>query len=216
MTSNVVINIILSEDKVFSSLIHPKQLIHHLASRTTHQREMLPPVLQVPQIRKKVYELSIQCRIKIREYRIKMSHMLTYNFRTRNPLIKRFFELGAISDDSSTSLESVLEAKHVTETVVNRFKTNGHVLMSDTEKLYLNVPEVRQQALRFGLLYFIMLEFIVVVIVAMLLFVPTVVPVPGLFPPALLFVGTMVASFFSYIEVWPFFYLRHSKDPQAP
>ena len=77
----------------------------------------------------------MQSRIEIREYRIKMSHMLTYNFRTRNPLIKRFLELGAISVDSSTSLESVLEAKYVTETVVNRFKTNEHVLLSDAEKL---------------------------------------------------------------------------------
>lgn len=75
-----------------------------------------------------------------------MSHMLTYNFRTRNPLIKRFLELGAVSDDSSTSLESVLEAEHVTETVVNRFKTNGHILISDAGKLYLNVPKARQQA----------------------------------------------------------------------
>jgi len=136
--------------------------------------------------------------------------MLTYNFRTRNPLIKRFLELGAVSSDSSTSLESVLEAEQVTETVVNRFKTNGHVLISDAEKVYLNVPKVRQQALRLGLLYFFMLDSIVVVIVALLLFAPTVVPVPGLFPSALLFFGTMVASFFSYIEAWPFFYLRHS------
>ncbi|MHA1481004.1 MAG: hypothetical protein ACTSQZ_06245 [Candidatus Thorarchaeota archaeon] len=139
-----------------------------------------------------------------------MSHMLTYNFRTRNPLIKRFLELGAVSSDSSTSLESVLEAEQVTETVVNRFKTNRHVLISDSEKLYLNVPKVRQQALRLGLLYFFMLDSIVVVIVALLMFAPTVVPVPGLFPPALLFFGTMVASFFSYIEAWPFFYLRQS------
>jgi len=136
--------------------------------------------------------------------------MLTYNFRTRNPLIKRFLELGAVSSDSSTSLESVLEAEQVTETVVNRFKTNRHVLISDSEKLYLNVPKVRQQALRLGLLYFFMLDSIVVVIVALLMFAPTVVPVPGLFPPALLFFGTMVASFFSYIEAWPFFYLRQS------
>ena len=140
-----------------------------------------------------------------------MSHALTYNFRTRNPLIKRFLELGAVSVDSSISLESVLETKWVTETGVNRFKTNGQILESDSGKLYLNVPEIRQQALRFGLLYFIMLDFIVIVLVALLLLVPTVVPVPQLFPQALLFVGTMVASFFSYLETWPFFYLRHSE-----
>ena len=158
----------------------------------------------------KVYEFSIQSNIRLKEYRIKMSHMLTYNLRTRNPLIKRFLELGAVSSDSSTSLESVLKAKQVTETVVNRFVANEHVLISETGTLHLNVPNIRQQALRFGLLYFLMLEFIVVVIVAILLFVPTIVPVPGLFHPALLFLGTMVASFFSYIEAWPFFYLRHS------
>jgi hypothetical protein len=59
-----------------------------------------------------------------------VGYSLHYYWDTRNPLIERFLELGAIDASSSVTVDAVLEPSRVTETVISQFVKRNHIAKS--------------------------------------------------------------------------------------
>lgn len=136
-----------------------------------------------------------------------VGYSLYYYGNTRNPLIERFLELGAINESASVTMEAVLEPSRVTETVVNQFVKRNHIARSEEGKLFLNVEKLKHDALRTGLLQLALGEIIVVTILLLTLFVPTVVEIPLIVHVLVFIVGNAIVGVLTYLEAWPYFRL---------
>lgn len=126
---------------------------------------------------------------------------------TRNPLIERFLELGAIDASSSVTVDAVLEPSRVTETVINQFVKRNHIAKSEEGKLFLNVEKVKHDALRFGLLQLALGEIIIVTILLLTLFTLTAVEIPLIFQVLAFIIGNVIIGVLTYLEAWPYFRL---------
>ena len=136
-----------------------------------------------------------------------VGYSLQYYWDTRNPLIERFLELGAIDANSSVTVDAVLEPSRVTETASNRFVKRNHIAKSEEGKLFLNVEKVKHDALRTGLLQLALGEIIIVIILLLTLLVPTVVEIPLIVHVLVFIVGNAVIGVLTYLEAWPYFRL---------
>ena len=136
-----------------------------------------------------------------------VGYSLQYYWDTRNPLIERFLELGAIDANSSVTVDAVLEPSRVTETAINRFVKRNHIAKSEEGKLFLNVEKVKHDALRTGLLQLALGEIIIVIILLLTLLVPTVVEIPLIVHVLVFIVGNAVIGVLTYLEAWPYFRL---------
>lgn len=134
----------------------------------------------------------------------------SYYKSIRNPVLRRMSELGAVCVESATTIETILESDQVSRGAVNQFLTLEYISTSETGGMYLNVPRIRQMARRTGLLLFLITEGFLVVLVLLMAFGPTVVEIPPLLDWSMLIVGTLSILLLTYVEGWPFFYLRHS------
>ena len=134
----------------------------------------------------------------------------SYYKSIRNPVLRRMSDLGAVCVESATTIETILESDRVSRGAVNQFLTLEYISTSENGGLYLNVRRIRQMARRTGLLFFLITESILITILWLLLFGPTVIEVPPLLVWSLLIGGEISIVLLTYLEGWPFFYLRHS------
>ena len=137
-----------------------------------------------------------------------VGYSLYYYRNTRNPLIKRFLSLGAIDASSSITIEAVLETPKVTETVINQFIKANHVIKSEEGKLFLNVAKIKHDALYYGLFLLVLSEFIIVFILLLTVFVPTVVEIPLIVQVLVFIIGNIIIGVLTYLEAWPYFHLN--------
>ncbi len=138
-----------------------------------------------------------------------IGYSLRYYYSIRNPLIRKFSDLGALAEESAIPF-AVLEPDFVTREVINQFLSNGYISTSKNGSLYLDVHKVRPQTLRRGLILFLVGEVFLIAILSLFLFAPTVTEVPSFVVLSVFLIGTLLLGLFSYLEAWPFFYLRHS------
>ena len=137
-----------------------------------------------------------------------VGHSLHYHWNTRNPLIERFLELRAINEGASVTMDAVLEPSRITQTVINQFVKRSHIVESEKGKLFLNVEKVKHDAFRMGLLQLALGEIILVIILLLTLFAPTVVEIPLIAQVAIFIVGNAFIGVLTYLEAWPYFRLR--------
>lgn len=105
-------------------------------------------------------------------------------------------------------MEAVLElSSKVTETVINQFLKRNHIGKSKEGKLFLNVEKVKRDALRTGLLQLALGEIIILIILLLTLFVPTVVEIPLIIHVSVFIMGNVIIGVLTYLEAWPYFRL---------
>jgi len=116
-------------------------------------------------------------------------------------------ELRALDSSSGMSTSTIIESGKTDEKKIRQLVRQSILIESVDGRIYLNTDEVKKRSQRMGIMFFSILELIIVVITIMMTFY-SLVAFPLSFVFAFFCAMTIFIAGLSYLEARPYFLLR--------